>query len=52
LVIAYALGILERALEPFPEALAAYKEARREHLAPSGLKSEPDVKAESMSLVG
>jgi hypothetical protein len=25
LVIAYALGILERALEPFPEALAAYK---------------------------
>ena len=30
LVIAYALGILERALEPFPEALAAYKEARLE----------------------
>jgi [FeFe] hydrogenase H-cluster maturation GTPase HydF len=52
LVIAYALGILERALEPFPEALAAYKEARREHLAPSGLRSEPDVKPESMSLVG
>lgn len=30
LVIAYALGILERALEPFPEALAAYREARNE----------------------
>jgi len=28
LVIAYALGILERALEPFPEALAAYYEGR------------------------
>jgi [FeFe] hydrogenase H-cluster maturation GTPase HydF len=28
LVIAHALGILERALEPFPEALAAYHEAR------------------------
>ncbi len=28
LVIAYALGILERALEPFPEALAAYKQAK------------------------
>lgn len=52
LVIAYALGILERALEPFPEALAAYKEARREHLAPNALNVEPDVKAESMSLVG
>ena len=32
LVIAYSLGILERALEPFPEALAAYKEARQEQL--------------------
>jgi [FeFe] hydrogenase H-cluster maturation GTPase HydF len=29
LAIAYALGTLERALEPFPEALAAYKEARQ-----------------------
>jgi [FeFe] hydrogenase H-cluster maturation GTPase HydF len=28
LVIAFAQGILERALEPFPEALAAYREAR------------------------
>lgn len=32
LVIAYALGILERALEPFPEALSAYKKTREEHL--------------------
>ena len=30
LVIAYALGILERALGPFPEALAAYHQARDE----------------------
>lgn len=30
LVIAYAQGILERALEPFPEALAAYYRARGE----------------------
>jgi [FeFe] hydrogenase H-cluster maturation GTPase HydF len=28
LVIAHALGILERALEPFPQALAAFHEAR------------------------
>ena len=27
LVIAYVMGIFERALEPFPEALQAYKEA-------------------------
>ena len=32
LVIAYALGILERALQPFPGALAAYRDARKEHL--------------------
>jgi Hydrogen maturase F tetramerization domain len=30
LVIAYVQGILERALEPFPEALAAYHQARNE----------------------
>ena len=29
LVIAFAKGILERALEPFPEAVAAYQEARQ-----------------------
>jgi [FeFe] hydrogenase H-cluster maturation GTPase HydF len=31
LVIAYSLGILERALEPFPAALAAYKEERQKY---------------------
>jgi [FeFe] hydrogenase H-cluster maturation GTPase HydF len=30
IVIAYALGILERALEPFPEAMAAYHQVRNE----------------------
>ncbi len=30
IVIAYALGILERALEPFPEALAAFKQAKQD----------------------
>jgi hypothetical protein len=30
LVIAYVHGILERALEPFPEALAAYRQTRKE----------------------
>jgi len=33
LVIAMAQGILERALEPFPAALAAYREARAEKMA-------------------
>ena len=28
LVIAYSLGIFERALEPFPAALAAFGQAR------------------------
>jgi hypothetical protein len=35
IVIAHALGILERALEPFPEVLAAYHEARGEEGKPS-----------------
>ena len=39
LVIAYALGILERALEPFPEALAAYHEARNEQKGLAALDS-------------
>lgn len=34
LVIAHALGILRRALEPFPEALAAYARARRAEAKP------------------
>lgn len=39
LVIAYALGILERALEPFPAALEAYREARREQQGMAALES-------------
>jgi [FeFe] hydrogenase H-cluster maturation GTPase HydF len=34
LAIAYMMGILERALEPFPEALAAYKQARAAGVTP------------------
>jgi len=41
LVIAYSLGILERALEPFPEALAAYKEARQEQIGLGALLASP-----------
>jgi len=39
LVIAYSLGILERALEPFPAALAAYHEARNEQKGLAALDS-------------
>lgn len=31
LVIAYALGLFERALEPFPQILALYRNTRKEH---------------------
>jgi hypothetical protein len=56
LVIAYSLGILERALDPFPEALAAYKEARLDQvkavqLEAAGLSSLADLDAIEMSLV-
>jgi [FeFe] hydrogenase H-cluster maturation GTPase HydF len=51
LVIAYALGILERALEPFPEALAAYKEARAEHLELLAARDLSRVDESCMSLV-
>ena len=51
LVIAYSLGILERALEPFPDALAAYKEARQEQLERVGVSSLSDLDAIGMSLV-
>jgi hypothetical protein len=55
-VIAYSLGILERALDPFPEALAAYKEARLDQvkavqLEAAGLSSLADLDAIEMSLV-
>jgi [FeFe] hydrogenase H-cluster maturation GTPase HydF len=51
LVIAYALGILERALEPFPEALAAYKDARREQLEPATTPIQSQLTESNMSLV-
>ena len=51
LVIAYALGILERALEPFPIALAAFREARQEQLERVGLTSLSELNQDNMSLV-
>jgi [FeFe] hydrogenase H-cluster maturation GTPase HydF len=51
LVIAYSRGILERALEPFPDALAAYKEARQQQLERVGVSSLSDLDAIGMSLV-
>jgi hypothetical protein len=51
LVIAYALGILERALEPFPEALAAYREARQERMELHAVSASPLMTESSMSFV-
>jgi hypothetical protein len=51
LVIAYSLGILERALEPFPEALAAYNEARQQQLEAVGVSSLSELDTIEMSLV-
>jgi [FeFe] hydrogenase H-cluster maturation GTPase HydF len=51
LVIAYSLGILERALGPFPQALAAYKEARQQQLESVGVNSLADLEAVGVSLV-
>ncbi len=51
LVIAYSLGILERALEPFPEALDAYKEARQEQLERVGISNLSDLNVFEMNLV-
>lgn len=50
LVIAFALGILEPALEPFPEALGAYREARTEQ-AQSSKVNLPKLDNSSMNLV-
>ena len=50
LVIAYALGILERALEPFPEALAAYREARQQR-SQHTICEQPSNNDVDMSLV-
>ena len=41
LVIAFANGILDRALEPFPEALAAYRESR--HADRKNLPTQEDI---------
>jgi [FeFe] hydrogenase H-cluster maturation GTPase HydF len=49
LVIAYALGILERALEPFPEALAAYKETRKEYLELLAARNSVQLNESTMS---
>ena len=51
LVIAYSLGILERALEPFPEALAAYKEERQQHREPHSLRAAMQNGEEHMRFV-
>jgi [FeFe] hydrogenase H-cluster maturation GTPase HydF len=51
LVIAYSLGILERALEPFPEALAAYKEELQKHGESRVAVNELPVDESRMSLV-
>jgi hypothetical protein len=50
-VIAYSLGILERALEPFPEALAAYKEERQKQLQPHAIAEVPQPEEARMTLV-
>jgi [FeFe] hydrogenase H-cluster maturation GTPase HydF len=51
LVIAYSLGILERALEPFPEALAAYKEERQQYREPHSLRAAMQNGEEHMRFV-
>jgi len=51
LVIAYSLGILERALAPFPEALAAYKEAREERKAMPAVSDSSRLNESNLSLV-
>jgi [FeFe] hydrogenase H-cluster maturation GTPase HydF len=51
LVIAYSLGILERALQPFPEALAAYRGAREEQLELLAARALSAVDESNLSLV-
>ena len=51
LVIAYALGILERALEPFPDALLAYKQARQGNLELLPEKTLPQIEGRNISFV-
>jgi [FeFe] hydrogenase H-cluster maturation GTPase HydF len=51
LVIAYSLGILERALEPFPAALAAYREERQKYLDPCSTRFANEHEDDALSLV-
>lgn len=51
LVIAYSLGILERALEPFPEALAAYKSEREKNSEAREVRNQLQETESRMSLV-
>jgi len=51
LVIAYSLGILERALEPFPEALVAYKEERQKFAGSRSLRATKQHDEVGMRLV-
>jgi [FeFe] hydrogenase H-cluster maturation GTPase HydF len=51
IVIAYSLGILERALEPFPAALKAYKEERQKYFDPSSTCMANEHKQSTLSLV-
>ena len=51
LVIAMAQGILERALAPFPEALAAYREAQAEKAVVSPANPRPHAAETSAVLV-
>jgi hypothetical protein len=51
LVIAYSLGILERALQPFPEALAAYQGAREEQLELLAMRALSAADEKALSLV-
>jgi [FeFe] hydrogenase H-cluster maturation GTPase HydF len=51
LVIAYALGILERALEAFPEALIAYREARKQQQALPAIEAAAAFEPERVATV-
>jgi [FeFe] hydrogenase H-cluster maturation GTPase HydF len=51
LVIAYALGILDRALEPFPEALAVYREAKKSHHELPGIDTTTHVPDEPIAVL-
>ncbi|WP_153116513.1 [FeFe] hydrogenase H-cluster maturation GTPase HydF [Rhodocyclus tenuis] len=52
LTIAFSLGIFERALQPFPAALAAYVEARREQGRAGRVVGEATGEAKGKELTG